>query len=137
MKRKSSLYQTSLPPTTLLLCSSLLQNSSKMGLRSGSQFLYFHSFFHNFLQSAFRLTLILSQSSVICQQGHHALWSVNFLNLDPTLLHTLDFLLPHWSLTLTSLQALNMGTSESLMLLSVCLSLSLLMTGESIPVSRL
>lgn len=124
MKRKSSLYQTSLLPTTLLLCPYLLQNSPKMGLHSGSQFLYFHSFFHNFLQTAFRLTLVLSQSSVICQQGHHALRSVNFLNLDPTVLHTLDFLLPHWSLTLASLQALNMGASQSLMLLSVCSSLS-------------
>lgn len=122
MKRKSSLYQTSLPPTTLLLHPYLLQNSSKMGLHSGSQFLYFHSFFHNFLQTAFRLTLVLSQSSVICPQGHRALWSVNFLNLDPTVLHTLNFLLPHWSLTLTSLPVLNMGASQSLMLLSVPLS---------------
>ena len=70
-------------------------------------------------------TMVISQFLTIYQQGQDSLMAVSFLNLDPTLLHTLGFLLSYWSLILTSLQPLNIGAYQSLMLLSVCLPLSL------------
>lgn len=80
-------------------------------------------------------TMVISQFLTIYQQGQHSLLGVSFLNLDPTLLYTLGFLRPYWSLILTSLQPLNVGAC--LMLLPVHLSPSLLVTGGFIPVSWL
>lgn len=90
-----------LPATILLLCFYVLQNSSKMHLHKGkgNQLLYIHS--HHSLQYGFHLTqrwpwphalntVVISQFSMICQQGRDAVLNVNCLNLDLTLLHTLD-----------------------------------------------
>ena len=133
MKRISSLYQTSLPPTTLLFAP-ICCKTSKMCLHSGSQFCWISPVW---LSPHTKVTL-----SPCCLTP----WS--FPSSWPSINKSTFFagckcseLRPH-SLThsgfspallvLTSLQPLNMGAC--LMLLSVHLSPSLLVTGGFVPV---